>query len=74
MSRNCGEEKDDRMVVDGNGEQERTGHKNEQERQAAFVSWHDTESIAGAAVPVSVRYPSFGRRFCGCRALLAGLS
>jgi len=50
------------MVVDRNGKQQRTGHENEQERQAGFVSWHDAESVASAAVPAGVRYSSFGRR------------
>ncbi len=73
MSNNCGEDEDGRMVLDGNGKQKRTGHENEQESQAGFLLWHDTESVAAAAVPAGVRYSSFGRPLCGCRALLAGL-
>jgi hypothetical protein len=62
VANNGREGKNDRMVVDRNGKQQRTGHENEQERQAGFVSWHDAESVASAAVPAGVRYSSFGRR------------
>lgn len=67
MSNNCGKHEDDGMIFDGNGKQKRTGHENEQEREAGCLSWHSTESVAAAAASGGVRYSSFGRRLAGWR-------
>lgn len=59
MSNDCGEDEDDRVVLEGNGKQKRTGHENDWESQAVCLSRHDTESVAAAAVPAGVRSSSF---------------